>query len=61
MGPGAGGQRPRAGCRLTGSTPVGYGELVDGVIEQLELPDLDDPLAYLHGRYRLVAGPPDDG
>jgi hypothetical protein len=22
------------------------------VIEQLELPDLEDPLAYLHGRYR---------
>jgi 3-hydroxy-9,10-secoandrosta-1,3,5(10)-triene-9,17-dione monooxygenase reductase component len=56
-----GGQRPRAGCRLTGSTPVGYGELVDGVIERLELPDLDDPLAYLHGHYRSVADPPDDG
>ena len=27
-------------------------ELVGGVIEQLELPDLDDPLAYLHGSYR---------
>ena len=53
------GQRPRAACRLTGSTPVGYGELVDGVIEQLELPDLDDPLAYLHGRYRSVADLPD--
>ncbi|HVG64817.1 MAG TPA: flavin reductase family protein [Actinomycetota bacterium] len=58
-GPVLQGQRPRAACRLTGSTPVGYGELVDGVIEQLELPNLDDPLAYLHGRYRSVAELPD--
>jgi 3-hydroxy-9,10-secoandrosta-1,3,5(10)-triene-9,17-dione monooxygenase reductase component len=60
-GPVLEGQRPRAGCRLTGSTPVGHGELVDGVIEQLELPDLDDPLVYLHGRYRSVADPADGG
>ena len=53
-GPVLGGSRPRAACRLTGSTPVGYAELVEGVIEQLELPDLEDPLAYLHGRYRSV-------
>ena len=58
-GPVLGGRRPWAACRLTGSTPVGYGELVDGVVEQLELPDLDDPLAYLHGRYRSVAELPD--
>ena len=53
-GPVLGGSRPRAACRLAGSTPVGYAELVEGVIEQLELPDLDDPLAYLHGGYRSV-------
>ena len=53
-GPVLGGSRPRAACRLAGSTPVGYAELVEGVIEQLELPDLEDPLAYLHGRYRSV-------
>jgi hypothetical protein len=48
---------PRAACRLAGSTPVGYGEL----IEQLELPDLEDPLAYLLGRYRSVGDLPDHG
>ena len=53
-GPVLAGSRPRAACRLAGSTPVGYAELVEGVIEQLELPDLEDPLAYLHGRYKSV-------
>ena len=28
---------------------------VEGVIEQLELPDLEDPLAYLHGSSRSCA------
>src|ERR671910_2628676 len=60
-GPVLGGSRPRAACRLAGSTPVGYAELVEGVIEQLELPDLEDPLAYLHGRYRSVDDLPDGG
>ena len=55
-GPVLGGSRPRAACRLAGTAPVGYGELVEGVIEQLELSDLEDPLAYLHGRYRTVGG-----
>jgi 3-hydroxy-9,10-secoandrosta-1,3,5(10)-triene-9,17-dione monooxygenase reductase component len=53
-GPVLGGGRPHAACRLAGSTPVGYAELVEGVIEQLELPDPEDPLAYLHGSYRSV-------
>ena len=53
-GPVLGGSRPRAACRLAGSSPVGHAELVEGVIEQLALPDLEDPLAYLHGRYRSV-------
>jgi 3-hydroxy-9,10-secoandrosta-1,3,5(10)-triene-9,17-dione monooxygenase reductase component len=56
-GPVLGGTRPRAACRLAGSVPVGHAELVDGVIEQLELPDLEDPLAYLHGTYRSVRDP----
>jgi hypothetical protein len=42
------------GGRLAGSAPVGHAELVEGVIEQLALPDLEDPLAYLHGSYRSV-------
>jgi 3-hydroxy-9,10-secoandrosta-1,3,5(10)-triene-9,17-dione monooxygenase reductase component len=58
-GPVLGGNRPRAACRLAGSSPVGYAELVQGVIEQLELHDLADPLAYLHGSYRSVGDLPD--
>jgi 3-hydroxy-9,10-secoandrosta-1,3,5(10)-triene-9,17-dione monooxygenase reductase component len=53
-GPVLGGNRPRAACRLAESAPVGYAELVEGLIEQLEVPDLADPLAYLHGSYRSV-------
>jgi 3-hydroxy-9,10-secoandrosta-1,3,5(10)-triene-9,17-dione monooxygenase reductase component len=53
-GPVLGGTRPRAGCRLSGSTTVGYSELVQGVVEEIELHDLDDPLAWLHGEYRTV-------
>jgi 3-hydroxy-9,10-secoandrosta-1,3,5(10)-triene-9,17-dione monooxygenase reductase component len=60
-GPVLGGSRPRAACRLAGSAPVGHGELVEGVIEQLELPDLEDPLVYLHGRYQSVGDLPDHG
>jgi flavin reductase (DIM6/NTAB) family NADH-FMN oxidoreductase RutF len=60
-GPVLAGNRPRAACRLAGSVPVGHGELVEGVIEQLELPDLEDPLAYLHGSYRSVGDLTDHG
>ncbi len=60
-GPVLGGRRPRVACRLAGSTPVGYAELVEGEIEQLELVDLEDPLAYLHGGYRSVDDVPDHG
>jgi 3-hydroxy-9,10-secoandrosta-1,3,5(10)-triene-9,17-dione monooxygenase reductase component len=60
-GPVLGGSRPRAACRLAGSAPVGHGELVEGVIERLELPDLEDPLVYLHGSYRSVGDRPDHG
>jgi 3-hydroxy-9,10-secoandrosta-1,3,5(10)-triene-9,17-dione monooxygenase reductase component len=60
-GPVLGGRRPRAACRLAGSTPVGYAELVEGLIEQLELPGLEDPLAYLHGGYRSVRDLEDHG
>jgi 3-hydroxy-9,10-secoandrosta-1,3,5(10)-triene-9,17-dione monooxygenase reductase component len=56
-GPVLGGSRPRAACRLAGSAPVGYAELVEGVIEQPELHDLEDPLAYLRGSYRSLRDP----
>jgi hypothetical protein len=55
------GGRPRAACRLAGPTPVGSAELVEGGSEQLELVDLDDPLAYLHGRYRSARDLGEDG
>jgi 3-hydroxy-9,10-secoandrosta-1,3,5(10)-triene-9,17-dione monooxygenase reductase component len=60
-GPVLEGNRPRAGCRLAGSATVGHAELVEGVIEELELPELEDPLAYLHGSYRSVGDLPDHG
>ena len=60
-GPVLAGSRPRAACRLAGSAPVGHAELVEGVIEQLGLPDLEDPLAYLHGGYRSVRELTDHG
>jgi 3-hydroxy-9,10-secoandrosta-1,3,5(10)-triene-9,17-dione monooxygenase reductase component len=60
-GPVLAGSRPRAACRLAGSTPVGYAELVEGVIKQLEVADPEDPLAYLHGRYRSVRDLEDQG
>lgn len=53
-GPVLAGRRPRAACRLAGTSTVGYAELVEAVIERLELDDVDDPLAYLHGGYRAV-------
>jgi 3-hydroxy-9,10-secoandrosta-1,3,5(10)-triene-9,17-dione monooxygenase reductase component len=60
-GPVLGGTRPRAACRLARTVPVGHGELVEGVIEQLELHDLEHPLAYLHGSYLSVGDPADHG
>jgi 3-hydroxy-9,10-secoandrosta-1,3,5(10)-triene-9,17-dione monooxygenase reductase component len=48
------GRRPRVACRLAGTTTVGYAELVEGVIERLDLEELEDPLAWQHGRYRSV-------
>ncbi len=60
-GPVLDGRRPRAACRLAGSAPVGYAELVEGVIELLELEELGDPLAWLHGRYRSVRDLDDPG
>jgi 3-hydroxy-9,10-secoandrosta-1,3,5(10)-triene-9,17-dione monooxygenase reductase component len=58
-GPLLGGSRSWAACRLQGSTPTGYAELVEGVIERLELHDGEAPLAFLRGSYVSV-GEPDD-
>jgi 3-hydroxy-9,10-secoandrosta-1,3,5(10)-triene-9,17-dione monooxygenase reductase component len=58
-GPLLGGRRSWAACRLQGSTPTGYAELVEGVIERLEVHDGEQPLAWLHGRYVSVEEPED--
>jgi 3-hydroxy-9,10-secoandrosta-1,3,5(10)-triene-9,17-dione monooxygenase reductase component len=60
-GPVLGGRRPLAACRQAGSVPVGHAELVEGVIEQLEPHDMEDPLAWLHGRYQSVRDLEDRG
>jgi flavin reductase (DIM6/NTAB) family NADH-FMN oxidoreductase RutF len=60
-GPLLGGRRSWAGCRLAGSTPAGYAELVEGVIERLELHDGEGPLGWLHGGYVSVAEPDGGG
>jgi flavin reductase (DIM6/NTAB) family NADH-FMN oxidoreductase RutF len=56
-GPLLGGSRSWAACRLAGSTPTGYAELVEGVVERLELHDEEAPLGWLHGRYVSVGEP----
>jgi hypothetical protein len=47
--------------QLTGAAPVGYGEPVEGVIEQFELDDAEGPLALLCGGHRSVDDLPGQG
>ena len=43
----------RAYCRLEGTSPVGYAQLVSGRIERLDLDeDFHEPLVYFRGRYQ---------
>ena len=42
----------RAYCRLERSAETGFHRLVTGVIDQIDLEDLADPLVYYRGRYR---------
>ena len=58
MGTGAGRDAPAGGLPPGRIRPVGYAQLVEGMIEQLELHDLKDPLAYLQGYYRAVSDLP---
>lgn len=46
----------RAYCRLRASWESGYHLLVAGSIEQIEIHDLERPLAYYRGRYRSLEG-----
>ena len=43
-----------AGCTLETTFAVGYQLLVVGMIEHLEVGELDDPLVYFRGRYRKL-------
>jgi 3-hydroxy-9,10-secoandrosta-1,3,5(10)-triene-9,17-dione monooxygenase reductase component len=55
------GHRPRAACRLVDVRPMGTADLVEGVIEELLVADLDDPLAWQRGAYRRLAPNGGDG
>ena len=61
LGPVLGGSHPHAACRLAGSARSATPSWFEGVLEQLEVPELEDPLAYLHGRYRSVRDLEDQG
>ncbi|MBA3350154.1 MAG: flavin reductase [Actinobacteria bacterium] len=45
----------RAFCRYLKASPAGYGQLVWGDTERVELADLDQPLVNFRGRYRQLA------
>lgn len=44
-----------AGCTLETTLTVGYQILVVGMIEHLEVGEIDEPLIYFRGRYRKLA------
>jgi 3-hydroxy-9,10-secoandrosta-1,3,5(10)-triene-9,17-dione monooxygenase reductase component len=44
-----------AGCSLETTLTVGYQILVVGMIDYLEVGDLQDPLIYFRGRYRKLS------
>jgi flavin reductase (DIM6/NTAB) family NADH-FMN oxidoreductase RutF len=48
----------RAFCRLERSVDTGFHRLVTGVIDQIDLDDLQDPLVYYRGKYRTLREPP---
>lgn len=49
----------RAYCRLERSVETGFHRVATGIIDQIDLEDLSDPLVYYRGRYRnLLNDPP---
>jgi flavin reductase (DIM6/NTAB) family NADH-FMN oxidoreductase RutF len=44
-----------AGCRLDGVRPFGWGLLVEGTVERVEIIDDGEPLMHFRGRYRGFA------
>jgi 3-hydroxy-9,10-secoandrosta-1,3,5(10)-triene-9,17-dione monooxygenase reductase component len=54
-GPVPAGRTGWTGCRLDGARPVGWGLLVEAIIETVELGDPQPPLVHYRGRYRELA------
>jgi flavin reductase (DIM6/NTAB) family NADH-FMN oxidoreductase RutF len=48
---------PRAYCRLEHTVGTGYHRLITGVIDRIDLHDLQDPLVYYRGKYRTLHRP----
>ena len=44
-----------AGCRLDGSRPCGWADLIEGVIEDVHFPGDTTPLIHFRGRYTELA------
>ena len=59
-GPTLGNLGTRAYCRLERSIETGFHRLVTGVIDQIELEDLADPLVHYRGRYRMLREGPSE-
>lgn len=57
-GPVLQGSGTRAYCRLERSVETGFHRLVTGVIDQIDLDDLQDPLVYYRGKYRRLGPAP---
>ena len=51
----------RAHCRLERSVETGFHQLVTGLIDQIDLEVLDQPLVYYRGRYRMLGDVPEPG
>jgi 3-hydroxy-9,10-secoandrosta-1,3,5(10)-triene-9,17-dione monooxygenase reductase component len=54
-GPVPAGHADWAGCRLAGARPLGWGLLVESIIERVELGDAEPPLVHYRGRYRELS------
>jgi 3-hydroxy-9,10-secoandrosta-1,3,5(10)-triene-9,17-dione monooxygenase reductase component len=55
-GPVIGSLPNRAYCTFDGGDEETYSVVADGIIDRLDLDELDDPLVYFRGRYRDLEG-----
>lgn len=53
-GPVLAGQGTWAGCRWESAREIGWGTLVEAVVEHISIGDDTDPLVYFRGRYRTL-------